>query len=161
MTTPSRSDGSVEITEWTSYTPTISATTTAPTLATTKTLIARYKVVGKSLHLAFTYFAAGTAGVNAGSGTYLFNLPNGFTINTSVAPPPSSLTAQYTCATGSTVGAGFVNSGSFITVVTATVATDTQLILVADANVSPIASGSYSIGASNMLIKFTAEIPIL
>jgi len=94
--------------EWQNYTPTIGVYSgTAPTLATTNTLRARYKVVGKSLFISFTYFAASSTGASAGTGAYTISLPSGYTINTSLAQLPSTIataTSNYSGADASTLG---------------------------------------------------------
>lgn len=65
---------------WQSYTPTIGAVTTAPTLGTTTVRTARYQVIGKTMFLSMQIntSAAGTAG----TGTYLFPLPAGYQFRT-------------------------------------------------------------------------------
>lgn len=60
-------------TDWISYTLTIGATTTAPTLGTIVTNTAKWRRVGDSMQI--NYSLAQSSGSNAGSGTYLFPLP--------------------------------------------------------------------------------------
>jgi hypothetical protein len=67
---------------WTSYTTTITATTTNPTYS--GTIRSWYILISKTLFINF-FYSQTTAGT-VGSGTYLFNLPPGFTINTTIAP---------------------------------------------------------------------------
>lgn len=59
----------------------ITATTTAPTYGTVAQNVAYWRRVGDSMEIMWDYRQT-TAGT-AGSGTYLFNLPPGFTIDTS------------------------------------------------------------------------------
>lgn len=66
---------------WTSYTPVIGATTTAPTLGADTTLRASYAVFGKMLHIRL-FIARGTLSGTNGSGVYRIPLPAGFTIDT-------------------------------------------------------------------------------
>lgn len=68
----------------TAFTTTITATTTAPTPGTIATNVSYYLQMGKTLFVTFNYST--TTGGNAGSGTYLFSIPTGFTINTSIVP---------------------------------------------------------------------------
>jgi hypothetical protein len=69
---------------WTPFTTTITADTTNPTIGSTSTITSYYWLTGKMLSIQLSFTADGT-GTN-GSGTYLFNLPAGYTINTTVCP---------------------------------------------------------------------------
>ena len=75
---------------WASFTTTVSATTTNPTSGTIAVNVSYYLQMGKMLYIKYNYkqTAAGTAG----SGTYLFNIPTGFTIDTSIMAA-----TQYPC----------------------------------------------------------------
>jgi hypothetical protein len=64
---------------WTSYTLTIGATTTAPTKGTNTTDLAQWMRVGQRMDWSYDYVQT-AAGV-AGSGTYLFPLPSGYSID--------------------------------------------------------------------------------
>ena len=76
-------DATAAYTEWTSYGPlNIGGSTTAPTKGTVVSDTAYYKVVGRSLFIRYTYGQSGPGA--AGSGDYLFPIPAGFTIDTSV-----------------------------------------------------------------------------
>ena len=59
---------------WSAYTPTLTASTTNPTLGTGSTTSGFYAQIGK---IVIGYFIVqfGTSGVNAGSGTYYVSLP--------------------------------------------------------------------------------------
>lgn len=61
-------------TPWTTYTPTLTAATTNPTLGTGSTATGRYTQIGK---LVTCYFEIvfGSSGVNAGSGEYRVSVP--------------------------------------------------------------------------------------
>jgi hypothetical protein len=63
------------------------ATTTAPTIGTATVNDYSYKQIGsKTWRCQLTYSAGGSStGVNAGSGDYLFTLPNGLQFNTSIS----------------------------------------------------------------------------
>lgn len=68
---------------WTTYTPTLTATTTNPTLGTGSVSTGRYMAAGK-LIIAQYKIAFGTSGTAAGSGSYLIALPvapSGFASN--------------------------------------------------------------------------------
>lgn len=59
---------------WTSYTPTLTATITPPTLGTAAVQTGRYMKVGRTI-LGRVFIRFGTAGVAAGSGNYIVSLP--------------------------------------------------------------------------------------
>lgn len=65
---------------WTSYTPSLTATTTNPTLGTGSTAVGRWARLGDFL-IVKGVIVFGTSGTNAGSGDYLLSLP--FTCSTS------------------------------------------------------------------------------
>lgn len=65
---------------WTAFSTIISATTTPPTFGNIQNNTSYYLQFGKILRLKY-YFYQTTNGT-AGSGTYLFSIPLGFTINT-------------------------------------------------------------------------------
>jgi len=73
---------------WTSFTTTITAIATNPTPGTGYTSVSYYMQIGKILHIIYG-FSQPVAG-SSGAGGYLFNLPSGFTINTTVCPFLSS-----------------------------------------------------------------------
>jgi hypothetical protein len=70
------------VTEWQTYTLIIGATTTAPTVAAPVINSAKYRRVGDSMEISYQLYSATPAGT-AGTGTYLFPIPSGHTINSS------------------------------------------------------------------------------
>jgi microcystin-dependent protein len=72
-------NATASITAWTSYTLTIGATTTAPTKGTNTTDLAQWRRVGQAMDWSYDYVQT-AAGAN-GSGTYLFPLPSGYSID--------------------------------------------------------------------------------
>lgn len=70
------SGGSTDFTyiPWTTYTPTLTASTTNPTLGSGSTVFGSYSQVGKIVTVKFM-FIFGSSGTNAGSGTYRVSLP--------------------------------------------------------------------------------------
>ncbi len=75
-------ESQVSVTPWTEYAMVISATTTAPTKATTPTVDKAYwRRVGDSMEITYTYHSSTGTGQNAGTGTYLFSLPAGYAID--------------------------------------------------------------------------------
>lgn len=67
------------VTDWTSFTCTIGATTTPPTAGAIATNTAFWRRVGDSMEIVYNFAAAASA---AGTGTYLFPLPSGYTADT-------------------------------------------------------------------------------
>jgi hypothetical protein len=78
ISTPSLTVGNRGTNGWVSYTPTLTATTTAPAFGGTATVDGKYQLVGDTLDVAVIIETSVASG-NAGSGTYLFSLPRGFT----------------------------------------------------------------------------------
>jgi len=70
-----------KMSDWVTYSLTIGATTTPPTKGTVVTDIARWRRVGDSLEMRYDYRQS--AAGSAGSGTYLFPIPAGLTIDSS------------------------------------------------------------------------------
>lgn len=151
------------ITDWKTYALTIGAQTTAPTKGTIVTDIARFRVLGKVLHLNY-FLHTSTVGAG-GSGTYLFPLPSGFTIDTVLAPP-TTVPNQFIESWGVNLGAAFshvtnnVNDGvGFVSVFDGTHVimgtlngTVNTLVWVGSGSFSLVTPESYS---------FDAQIPIL
>ena len=76
--------GATTVETWSTKTPvTISATTTAPTKATTRVDdYVRYRKVGpKEYEVEYKYFTTNSAGAAAGSGDYFFTLPAGLSFD--------------------------------------------------------------------------------
>lgn len=142
--------------EWTNFTPTISAVTTAPTLATTHKKHATYKVVGKSLHIIWSYSHIFATGAIAGSGDYLFPIPAGYTIDTSKVELAS---LENTFGYGTPIGNGHIMQDSAERNLLVTVYDTTQLKLIAGTKFA--SNGWFSMDINNQKIMFTAEIPIL
>lgn len=59
---------------WTAYTPTLTASTTNPTMGTGSSRVGAYQQVGKTVHVRVAV-VFGTSGAAAGSGTYRVSLP--------------------------------------------------------------------------------------
>jgi hypothetical protein len=153
-------------TEWVSYTPTFGATITAPTLPTAKTLRASYSVIGKTLKLNFFYSQTATSS-NGGNGCYLINLPNSYTINTSLTGIESSpvTTNPTNPITGSQVGRGRIHgysSAQYSGNITVIPYSATQLLMFTDhADGAYFSSSLFTLGGfSTLTVSFQAEIPL-
>ena len=71
------------ISGWSLYPLTIGATTTAPAKATTTTTdIAQWRRIGSDMEITYHYTATTLTGSTAGTGTYLYPLPSGYTVDT-------------------------------------------------------------------------------
>lgn len=145
------------VSEWQSYTLTVGATTTAPTFGTSSINEARYRRVGDSMQIKYQLRIT-TAG-SAGSGTYLFPLPTGYTIDTAKLTP-STTNVKPAVGVASVeeddtlLHTGFVKAYS-----------TTQLAIYADNGASSnvvTAVGSPSHGAANNIVEysFDATVPI-
>jgi hypothetical protein len=69
---------------WLSYTPTITASPTSPTLPSSYNLHGKYFVQGKLLTVIFNFSGNSSSGAAGGSGTYIISLPATYSIDTSV-----------------------------------------------------------------------------
>lgn len=75
---------SSQYTRWQSFPMTISATTTAPTKATSPDIDqAFWRRAGDSMEITYTYKHTNNTGATSGTGTYLFQIPDGYTIDSS------------------------------------------------------------------------------
>jgi hypothetical protein len=147
--------------EFISYVPTITGTTTNPTLATTNTLKASYRILGKSLQVNFLYFAAAGTGAANGSGTYGISIPAGFTINTSLINLPTTIAASGAGLDGSIVGVAQVrNTSTTLSGGAVMPISSTQLTIVSD-TLQMVGSSLIGLTSANTYYKFTAEFPIL
>jgi hypothetical protein len=78
-------------TGWNSFTMSVTGSTSNPTKGTTNIDAAYWKREGINMHLMWTYRQ--TAAGSAGSGSYLFGLPTGFTMDTGVVTAATSAQA--------------------------------------------------------------------
>jgi len=141
---------------WTSFTTSITGTTTSPTPGGGVTNKSYYLQVGKMLYVSF-YYSQATPG-SAGSGTYLFNLPSGFSINTSI------INAASTSYTGSVLGTASMNNigvGSGWGQVLAYNSTQYQILINSPGSSSsqPLSSSYFNLGSTNTLI-YTAYLMV-
>ena len=146
---------------WTAYTPSIGGTTTAPTLATTHTKNANYMVLGKSLFINWLYNHTFATGSTAGAGSYTFNIPGGFTIDTSLVIIGTQTTSgnDYT-----PIGSGTVTQDGNTSATSVIAQSSTTLMLKTIYNSGPalglVGNGNYTMTINNQSILFTAVIPV-
>jgi len=137
------------------YPLTVGGSASAPTLGT-NTSQAVYERIGDIMHI--RYSLNQTTSGTAGSGTYLFSLPSGLTID------PSRLTATYQGSVGlGAVGTAAFTDGTKNYTGYAAVYNSTNLYLVVGNEVStPSAMGSttYSLAGATYRLSFEARVPI-
>ncbi|KKM00998.1 hypothetical protein LCGC14_1798810 [marine sediment metagenome] len=147
---------------WATFTPQVEAVTSNPTLATTHKKKASFKVVGKSLHIIWSYSHIFATGATAGSGDYLFPLPAGFTIDTSKLDVAS---IENTFAYGTPVGHGMIMQDAAWSHITVLVHDSTRLKLNVITNLGQVfkivSNGLFAFVINNQKILFTVEVPIL
>lgn len=150
-------------TDWTSYTLTIGAST-PPNPGAGAVSSAKWRRVGDSMEIMFTY--SQTAAGSAGSGTYKFPLPSGYTIDTNKL---TASTAQIG-AGGNIVGSAQISntaSQSTLSAVLASVipydSSNLQIIGLASTmqQLYPLGSTFFSLNSTPIYISFTAKVPIL
>ncbi|KKM84975.1 hypothetical protein LCGC14_1293810 [marine sediment metagenome] len=151
--------------EWTEFIPSVDAVTTAPTLATTHKKKASYKVVGKSLHIIWSYSHIWATGATGGSGDYLIPIPAGYTIDTSKVDMAS---VENTYAYGTPIGHGRIMQDTAWGELTVVIHDNTNLRLIITNENSGgtqvfkfMSNGFFAINVNNQKVLFTAEIPII
>lgn len=149
---PATNTSSTPITDWQSYTPTVTATTTNPTFGTIAAHSASYRRVGDSAHIRYTFrqTSAGTAG----SGTYLFSLPPGLSIDSAkINTNANSISNPYV------MGSAYFGAGVAGEVIYSTGQTN-KVTLSAGPNQFTSATATDNFGAANATIGFEAMVPI-
>lgn len=146
------------VTDWQSYLMTIGGSVSAPTKGTPTIDNAQWRRVGDSMELRYDYRQS--SGGADGSGVYLFPLPPGYSVNTSIVP------ADPTSETAGNVGSCDYQSGSGVGKGWVFVHDSTHLAIIGDTSpstLSPTAIGStfYQLSASPITYSFFARIPIV
>jgi len=149
------------VTEWVSFPMIIDAVTTTPTKGTIVVDSARWRRVGDSMEIHYDYRQTGAG--SAGSGTYLFKMPTGYSIDTT----------KITARGPSLFVIGVVGSGSTSTNPTSDVATKNAHVAVFDANslvlVSQGGASNHTVvdndtdqlSNTNVAYSFDATVPIV
>lgn len=125
---------------YTSFVPTITGSTSNPTKGTTTTDTANWCRTGRDAVVYWEYVQTNNSGAANGSGDYQFNLPTGMLVDTSIKP------AGNTFGIGS-VGFGEIALGSNVAQLFFHVSTSSKIIAVYDGGV--FASSGFSWGAAN------------
>ena len=148
--------------EWTAFTPSLEATGTNPNFATTHKKKASYKIVGKSLHIIWSYSHIFDTGATPGSGDYLIPIPAGYTIDTSKVNLAS---VENGFAYGTPVGNGLIMQDFNVGQGSVVVYNTTFLKFITTKSGSSaftfIKVGNFNLDVNNYKLIFTAEIPIL
>ena len=148
--------------DWQPFDMTISASSGAPTKATTRTEAAYRRYVGDSVEITYVYYHTSATGAADGTGTYLFQLPDGRTADTSkVAVSTSELAATQvgsgrvsdgTVASGYAVKAWLYNSTSIALIVTGAGSTSAG---------QTIGSSAFAMTGATRAYHFTVRVPIV
>lgn len=145
---------------WTSYTLTIGAVTTAPTPGTTSINQALWRRVGDSMQLQYTFVQ--TAAGSAGSGIYLFPIPTGRTIDT------TKVTVGTNRTVATNVGVGYASSSQHSsddnsTEVSCYNTTNLAMSVSLGSSGSTVisSSGDFSLSSSAITFTFIATVPIV
>lgn len=146
------------ITAWAPYTMVITGSTSNPTLGTTSINQAVWRQVGDSIEIIYTLLQTGAG--TAGSGVYLFSLPNSYAIDTT-KQIVNVLIEQ------SVVGPAKVNVSASSARPAYVYAYDTthlalsDLTTATDGAFASIGSSLYAVTNANLCYTFTARIPIV
>lgn len=149
----------VPVTDHQSFTMNISATTSAPTKATTRTIDnAQWWRVGDTMFIHYDYEHTSSSGAAAGTGTYLFGLPTGYTIDTTKQNAGTALG-------GETVGNAFFDDGTTRFEGHAKVYDSTHIALGVGNDTSALSFISSTFGqlggAATQRYSFDVRVPIL
>lgn len=156
---PSKYVYGTPITDWQSYTLPITGTTTNPTKATTRTDVARWRRVGDSMEINYTYSHSSATGAANGSGTYLFGIPSGYAIDSNKvfinSAPDVGVVGAAAVYNSNVTGnrlSGFVKIY------------DSNRLMITTGNdqvgVQPAASSLFQFTAGTVVYSFLATVPI-
>jgi hypothetical protein len=152
------------MTDWVSYTLTIGGTTSAPTPGAGASSSARWRRVGDSMEIQYRY--SQTSGGSNGSGTYLFPLPSGYTMDTNKMSTTTSGTgtdgtllgqanfSSTTSAASTDAASGFVvaHNSTNLSLRAATVVIDTM---------QGISSSFFQLSTTTIHYQINAKVPIV
>lgn len=138
------------------FTMTITGSTSNPTKATSPAIDnAYYDRLGKTMHIHYQYHANNNTGAAAGSGTYLFLLPNSQSVDTSFLILTNSTTPSQA------VGTGIYNDGSNTGLIQVHINDSTHVaLLMATPTTADVGSGALSLAGSACRFSFDAWVPI-
>jgi hypothetical protein len=149
------------VSNWQDYTMTIGATVTPPTKGARSVDKAQWRQVGSDMEIRFDYKQTGAG--SAGSGIYLFPLPNGYTVDSTRAPSGS---ADQAVAGVAKMASGTVSDGA---------ATALGQVLISKAfpnnlyinytqtsveNTANVSSANYPLSGATVGYSFIAKVPV-
>jgi hypothetical protein len=144
------------LTNWQTYALTIGAVTTAPTKGTIVRDVANWRRVGSNMEILYTYRQS-AIGAN-GSGNYLFSIPAGYTIDTTI----TGTTAAPNYNAEASVGSGGCYNGTNNYNLIVHAYNGANLSLMSGAPATPISDSNCGLGSSAIvIISFQASVPII
>lgn len=148
------SSASFNYTDTASYTMTIGATGSAPTIPTSgvTTNLATWRRVADSMDITYTLITTGTSGSANGSGTYLFPIPATYTIDSTKTP--------YSTQGAPIVGNGRVGGGTPADTPVSATAYDSTHIALMSTSTNFVGSASNFAGSTLWILTFNARVCI-
>lgn len=152
------------VTDWQSYTLAVTSTGSAPAKGTNTVDKAMWRRVGDSIEIEWQYVASGAG--TAGTGTYLFGLPSGLSIDTTkITADTNSISALVgsgiaTFVSGNTYRASLSMNVYNTTNLSARIHPSTSNSTTLDSS-TVVGGGSYDLGSSSATYSFAAKVPIL
>lgn len=146
------------MTDWQSYNPIVTASSVNPTIPTSGVTshTAKWRRVGDSIELFYSYESTTVSGGSNGTGDYYFSIPSGLSIDTSKLSGSGSLNGKVAVGVGRMVtttirdATMFIESGNKLMMQFETGGTD----------LSNLASAVSVFTTNNSYITFTARFPI-
>lgn len=160
MASESGGDGTGAAYPWDSFTPTVGATTTAPTLGITVVHRFSFQTVGKTLH--YSYYLKTSSAGTAGTGVYTIPLPPGVSIDPAYLTYAVVLPQNFD-PNGSSIGAGFCCASGTTDAACIVMAFDaTNLVFCAEISgqFRYIGSTAFTLGGA-ISFSFSGSVPIL
>lgn len=160
-------NATASITAWTTYSLTIGAVTTAPTKGTVTTDLAQWRRIGQQMEWAYDYVQ--TALGSAGSGTYLFPLPSGYSIDLTRFPANTIVgvanmsTAADEIAASSDQGSVYVYDANNLAVKYVSPTSATEVLTYVGSTLFPLSTAiiRYRFKASVLIAQFTTNNNLL
>jgi hypothetical protein len=147
------------LSDWRSYPVTITASTTNPSLGTTTLNQAFWRRVGDSMEI--VYDLQQTSAGSAGSGTYLINLPSGYTIDSSKININSSHHGSYVGNFSITNNADELSASAIIGRVMPYNTTNLSAVMITSGStMQPWNNNNYHLGNTVIQARLHAYVPI-
>lgn len=150
----------INMTDWVSFTTTITGSTSNPTKGTIATDTGRWRRVGDTMEIEYEYRQ--TAAGSAGSGAYLLSIPSGYTIDTTKTGTATT-TNLVTCGKG-VIGNVADLAGSSARECNVVPYNTTNLslwgLVDGSSNFSQFGSASFALSTTVVAFTFKAAIPI-